>query len=186
LISFKERIRQLVIIWLLRGLKQPWSYQLMHAFNRVLPMIGVEAVIFRYNKGVLEILLTRRDKDDPNWPGMWHVSGTTQRNDDVKYHADTDANFYVALERIWKSELKLSDEEIGLIRAEKCDIISWRHSRGACVSTIFACWFDKVINFSEGEFFPVDALPEDFLEGQQVVVSAAVRYVKQQCNAKNA
>jgi len=163
------------LIQLLKRLPQPWSYEMMHALNRVIPMIGVESVILRKSGDSLEVLLTQRDATDLDWPGYWHVPGSTLRDTDVETNLESEENFENPLFRVWTKELKLSFKQTQRLSAKKCDIILWRHARGACVSTIFCCRGDG-IEFPVGQFFPVDDLPEPFLGGQKVVIMAAVRF----------
>lgn len=165
------------LIQLLKRVPQPWSYEFMHALNGIIPMIGVESVILRESGDSLEVLLTQRDTTDPDWPGYWHVPGSTLRDTDVKSDVGSEENFLNPLHRIWVKELKLSEKQMHSIAAEKCDIVLWRHARGACVSTIFCCRGDGIA-FPEGKFFPIDDLPEPYLGGQKIVIEAAVSYYR--------
>ena len=163
----------------LRNVPQPWPYEFMWALNSIIPMIGVESVILRESNGILKVLLTQRDKSDPSWPLCWHVPGSTLQETDVVADQASELNFRSALLRIWKKELELSEDQIRSIVAKKCDSVSWRHDRGACVSVIFVC-SGYGIEFPVGKFFPVEDLPEPFLGEQKIVVDAAVNYYRTQ------
>ena len=88
------------LISLLMRLPQPWSYEVFHALSLTMVTPAIEAVILRLNGERIEVLLTKHDTNDPDWPSLWHIPGTVMRQ--------TDLRFEDALKRI-------ADEEINIL-----------------------------------------------------------------------
>jgi len=166
--DFIEWARQKLLIWLLKGLRQPWTEQLLNAVNRKVTLPAVELVILRKRNGKIEILLTRRSKKDHYWPFHWGVPGSTPR--------DYDSTISGILERIWNIELDIWHREKKEIN---CGRILWEHLRGKCLSDINLYVAELDEEFLNGTFFPVDKLPEPFLGGQEVVINMAVEKFSQ-------
>lgn len=162
-----EKLRQWFLTKLLKGLKQPWSYELFHAINEKLPLPAIEAVVLRRNKesGEVEVLLTCRPPDDPDWPRQRHVPGTVLRDDDLD---SRNSWFAVAFDRIQSGELKMKLGFVG-----HCGVVFWRHKRGSSVSIVLLC-IPTQSTPPVGDFFPVNNLPINLLEGQEVVIKPAV------------
>lgn len=71
---------------------------------RLTPTLTIElAPLRKRDDGALEIFLTQRPADDPNWASQWHIPGTVIRATDEK------GSFKTGFERI------LRDEAAGLL-----------------------------------------------------------------------
>lgn len=110
----------------------------------------------REKDGKLQVLLTQRPHDDPNWPSMWHIPGTVIRSTDQKGHLGDAAH------RVMNGELHGTVPMLGepqLVQVTFDDIL-----RGAEVDHVYyfktdACDTDLV----EGRFFDVDELPDEIM-----------------------
>lgn len=155
---------------------QPWTYEFMYYLNGIIPMMGVESCIFRKKNGRIEILLDKRGPEDIDWPGQYHVPGSTCRNTDIVIGKTSDEMYRSVLYRIWSKELSLTESQMSKISLVKVDAVLWRHLRGGCMSVVFACTANGV-KFPKGKFYPANELPQPFLGGQEIVVNTALKWV---------
>lgn len=58
---------------------KPYGTALFGAIARVSVTVCIEAVCLWQMEGRMEVLLTKRDVNDPAYPNMWHCPGTTMR-----------------------------------------------------------------------------------------------------------
>lgn len=132
----------------------------LEVFNQVarlvrLPMVDLVPVKIENNN--LQIGLVKRADDDLWWPSMWHLPGTVLRSTDT---IDT------AIERLKAEELALQSCETPVFQGFSVQ----KSQRGAEIVLIYTaanCTFE---NPSKVEWFPVDALPEQFVESERNVV----------------
>lgn len=115
----------------------------------------VEVVPLRKRGDSVEVLLTKRDSDDPNWPGMLHTPGTVVRP------TDEEGSYASAFERILGGELasvKLTGEP------QYVDSVLHKVKRGMEDAKIF---FVEVRGEpTTGAFYNVQALPENVVDTQ--------------------
>jgi hypothetical protein len=140
-------------------------FDIFHAVTRVVATPIVELVPLRRNHdGKPEILLLRREADDPVWPNQLHVPGTVVRA------SDEEGSFKDAFGRISK--------ELGGIALEAPTLVKniIHHSgRGMEVSQIY--WTDvSGLEQAQGEFFPADNLPEEIVQSQLDFIPEAVAH----------
>src|ERR1700716_3531408 len=64
---------------------------------RLRPLPGVEFIVFGPDNQRREVLLTRRNTDDPHWPDHWHIPGVIVEA--------TDKSMDYALNRLIHTEL---------------------------------------------------------------------------------
>lgn len=140
-------------------------FEIFHAVTRVVATPIIELVPIRRNEdNQPEVLLVRRDADDPVWPNQLHVPGTVIRG------SDEEGSFKDAFGRISKELGGIALEDPTLVK----NII--HHSgRGMEVSQIY--WADiSGIEQVEGEFYPADNLPDDLVQSQLDFIPEAVAH----------
>lgn len=143
-------------------------FDIFHAVTRLVATPIIELVPIRRNEeGKPEVLLLRREADDPVWPNQLHVPGTVVRA------SDKWGSFNDAFARISK--------ELGGIALEDPTLVGniIHHSgRGMEVSQIY--WADISGNGPiRGEFFPADNLPEEIVQSQlDFILDAVAHYMK--------
>jgi hypothetical protein len=140
-------------------------FEIFHAVTRLVATPIVELVPIHLNEdGKPEILLLRREADDPVWPNQLHIPGTVVRG------SDEEGSFKDAFSRISKELGGLVLENPTLVR----NII--HHSgRGMEVSQIY--WADiGGIEPGQGEFFAADDLPGEIVQSQLDFIPEAVAH----------
>lgn len=140
-------------------------FEIFHAVTRLVATPIVELVPVRLNEdGKPEILLLRREANDPVWPNQLHVPGTVVRG------SDEEGSFKDAFNRISK--------ELGGIALENPTLVKniIHHSgRGMEVSQIY--WADiGDIEPAQGEFFAADNLPDNIVQSQLDFIPDAVAH----------
>lgn len=140
-------------------------FPVFHAITRLVATPIIEVVPLRFNAdGEIEILLLRRDKNDPVWPNKLHVPGTVVRA------SDSNENFSEAFERILSGELS------GVTADQPTFVKNVIHhsGRGTEVSQIF--WIEIVSRPSTGLFYNVKQLPADLVDSQLDFIPAAIEH----------
>lgn len=139
--------------------------EIFQAVTRLVATPIVEVVPLRRGKqGKPEVLLLRREADDPVWPNQLHVPGTVVRS------SDTAGNFGDAMGRI--------SNELGGVTLKSPTFVQniIHHSgRGMEVSQIY--WVE--ISGDEplrGEFFMADDVPEGIVRSQLDFIPVAVAH----------
>ncbi|MFH1631667.1 MAG: NUDIX domain-containing protein [bacterium] len=142
-------------------LPQWYFYQIGYVF----PAVAFELLVFRHNKDKLEILLTQRESDDKFWPGWWHFPGTIIRITD-------------SVESVWK---RLADE-VGVDKFDRqprlVDFNFSDNKRGHGGHLFYLLEVDRDANFPNGQFFPIDDLPEPILDHQPAQIEQAAKLLK--------
>lgn len=123
---------------------------------------GVETVILQKKNDTTEILLIRRDQDDPVWPNMLHSPGSVLRSYDLTYN---------------DAFTRIENDEIHTRFIKTPQLIAVNHSkskRGMENSMIFICQIDENSNHT-GSFYNVDDLPKDLIQEQIKFIKFAVK-----------
>lgn len=122
---------------------------------------AVEFIPLRRSGEDVAVLLLPRDDNDPVWPSMWHTPGTIVR--------PTDRSLDDAFSRLFATELVGMQQSkphfIGLQLRE--------NSRGRLISLEY--WLEVDGKPDDGEFYPIDRLPENFIPEQKDLVETAVK-----------
>lgn len=126
----------------------------------------VEIVPLRKYNNAIEVLLTKRENDDPNWAGMYHTPGTVIRA------SDTEGSYDDAFNRILEGELK------GTITKSPVFVTSILHKvkRGMESSLIF--WVEVTCEPLTGEFYDSNHLPESLIDTQIKFINIAIEDFK--------
>lgn len=124
----------------------------------------VEMVPLRHNldNGKDEVLLVRRESDDPIWPNMLHIPGTVLRS------TDRQGDYSDAFKRIFDGELggvKTDGEPVFIRNAFQ------QVKRGRELALV------HYVELSEqppnGQFYATDELPEDLVDHQLTYIREA-------------
>ncbi|MET1033274.1 MAG: hypothetical protein ABWX94_02135 [Candidatus Saccharimonadales bacterium] len=162
----KEQIAQ--VVDLLSKLKPGFlPFDIFHQVARLVAIPIIELVPLRINpEGNVEILLLKREADDPVWPDRLHVPGTVIRA------SDTSGSFDDPLSRI--SSQELMDSQI----SEPMFVRNILHhsDRGMEVSQVL--WVEVQGETSVGEFYDVDHLPISLVQSQLDFIPDAVAHFK--------
>ncbi len=136
-------------------------------FTRLTVTPTIEFVpIRKTDDGGIEVLLTKREDDDPIWPGMMHLPGTVIRA------YDQIGSFDDAFKRI------IDDELFGVKTSQPIFIesILRKVKRGTEVVRIYLIEiFDEPVS---GKFYPVNKLPENIIETQTEIIFNAIKKIK--------
>jgi hypothetical protein len=125
------------------------------AIARLTATSVIEVVPLRVMNGNVQVLLTKRPDDDPNWPGMLHTPGTVVRS------SDTEGDYSSAFKRILEDELASVE-----LDGQPQFVTSLLHKvkRGMEDANVYYV----VVKGSPtaGEFYDVDTLPENVVDTQ--------------------
>ena len=145
---------------------QTMTAGVFNAVAKLFRLPAIELVCFR--KGTddqIEVLLSKRPDDDPLFPGQWHSAGTIARL--------TDATEMHSLDRLAKTELGI----LGLTMRTSPRLAGpcySCHARGGEVHLIYVMWLDILEPIpAHHQFFPVNNLPEPFMEHHREVIRIA-------------
>ncbi len=141
----------------------------MPIFSQIVRLVvtpTVEMVPFRriQEKG-LQVLLIKRDDDDPHWPGQYHVPGSVIRATDAKL------SFQDAFNRIIKGEIKGIKVIKGPIFVQH---LFHQVKRGAELPMIH--WIEVSGEVSGGTYFDVDKLPENIVDHHPLIIRKALEH----------
>jgi hypothetical protein len=163
-LSDKEILTLITLLKRLEPGKLPLPVFLEIARLNVIPII--EIVPLRKKDGKIQVLLTKRDDNDPNWPGMYHTPGTVVRASDVN------SEYNEAFGRILEGEL------VGLRTSEPVFVYPLLHKvkRGMESSLVF--WVEVKEDPKIGEFFDIDSLPENIIDTQVEFIKKAAEDYK--------
>lgn len=138
---------------------------------RLVPISTAEVVPIRKEAdGQVSILMTKRDSKDPHWPNMWHTPGSVIRS------TDTAGSYKDAFARVLNDELN-GIAHIGEPQYFGMDILR-DTARGRENAALH--YIEVTGETDRGQFFPVDALPEDMLEHQVPMIRQAVEAFRNQ------
>lgn len=135
---------------------------IFNEITRIFVSSIVEIVPLKKKNGVTQVLLVRRESDDPFWPNMWHTPGTVLRATDRK------GDLNDAFQRILNSELGCTEEITPIF----VDIRFSQSTRGSEFSAIY--YINMVGKTKNGEWFDASSLPQDLVKSQGELIKKAV------------
>lgn len=150
---------------------KPLGTDLFNAIARIIVTVPVETVAIRRNleTGKVEVLLTQRSQEEA-YPGQWHSPGSFLRVGEE-------------IEDVFR---RLEEKEFG-VKILRFDFIGYHsepflpsntRDRGQAVQLIFLC---EIENGGNGDWFPVDGLPELIVENHRhVLIPMAVKAYQRQ------
>lgn len=143
-------------------------FEIFHEVTRLVTTPIIEVVPLRKTvNGKIEVLLLRREADDPVWPGQLHVPGTVVRASDAA------GSFADPLGRIMSKELtNVKTSEPTFVKN-----ILHHSGRGMESSQIF--WVEVKGEPTVGEFYDADKLPESVVQSQLDFIPDAVAHFKE-------
>lgn len=122
---------------------------------------AIEFVLLRKNKDEVEVLLFQRDPDDPVWPSQYHTPGTILR--------PTDSSLEEAINRLINDEL----QGVTISEPQFTGVYINKYLRGPSLGIEYC--LEVSDNPSQGVFYPVDALPDNFISEQKDLLARAVK-----------
>ena len=132
---------------------------------RLAVLTAIEFVPLRKNNDLVEVLLIRRTSDDPFWPSQLHTPGTILRANDTSFD-----DAYI---RLFKDELNCEPLALKFIGNNLI-----LNNRGRTVM------YKYIVNVSgvstSGEFYDVNALPDDLLPEHRELIHESVVYFNKQ------
>ncbi len=127
----------------------------------------VELVIFNaHAHHQQQVLLTRREENDPYFPSQWHVPGTLLRSSDVTFRG-TDLG--MAVKRLLNDELRGLEVE----HLTFSGFHFHKVARGVGLSMIYIALANQTP--AVGQYFSVNHLPDKMIQEQAVFILKAVR-----------
>jgi len=127
----------------------------------------LEIVCLRRNsRGGIEVALLKRSANDPNWPDMYHVPGAVVTPTDI--HAGLEG----VVNRVCTE--KLSIESVNKPKFIMNDLC--RVKRGVELAVVFAVEVED--EFAVAQFYDVNALPDNLIEGHDIFISQTVKLYK--------
>ncbi|QHN43320.1 hypothetical protein GII36_05740 [Candidatus Mycosynbacter amalyticus] len=143
-------------------------FDLFIAVSAKITQPSYELLAIRVNQGITEVLLTQRPKDDPFWPGEWHMTGTIIRASDAEGQ-----DFPSCRERV------LRDEMHGVVKPiDEIEYAGLRFGdsrRAKELNHMFYFVTDVSDDeIQEGKFWPVDALPERTITHHRIMIPRIV------------
>ncbi|MDB5166507.1 MAG: hypothetical protein JWM37_579 [Candidatus Saccharibacteria bacterium] len=144
--------------------------EIFFAVARLCVLTTVEMVPLRMRNGRVEVLLTRRPADDPNWPDMLHVPGTILRP------SDEENNYHSAFDRIFQDELP------GITVISRPQFLETRfHQVQRGRESALIHYVEVAGTTPEAEYYPVALLPPEIIDHQvSFIKSAADRFGQSQ------
>lgn len=137
---------------------------IFHEVTRLTTTPIIEIVPLRRRENSIQILLLKRESDDPVWPNQLHIPGTVVRATDT---LDS------ALERILTKELSSTATS----KPKFVKSILHHSGRGMESSQIY--WVDVIGEATAGQFYDVKNLPKTIVASQMDFIPAAIDdYVK--------
>jgi len=134
------------------------------AIDRLTVSPGVEFIPLRRVEGQIQVLLIPRNDDDKIWPGMLHTPGSILR--------PTDKSLEDVFERLFRGELGLSQT----VKPKFIDYHFGHGKRGAGLG------IEYIVELSDqprvGEYYSVDALPDNFIPDQKEMLNRAIEAYK--------
>lgn len=124
-------------------------------------LTAIETVILREREGKIEVLLVRRPQYDNYYANMWHTPGTILRSTDHSY-----------AEAWGRTQLDELDVKFAITPKFVASIVL-PTLRGTEHSMIFYTHISEEPKV--GQYFPVDALPEDLVTQHFPVIEAAAK-----------
>jgi hypothetical protein len=138
-------------------------FSIFHEITRLTTTPIIEVVPLRRNGDVVEILLLKRDANDPVWPNQFHTPGTVLRATD---------SLKTALERISNNEL------IGVSISEPKFVTNVLHHSGRGMEFSQIYWVNVEGDTSIGQFFDTSQPPDTLVKSQLDFIPQAIEDYK--------
>lgn len=142
-------------------------FDIFHEVARLASTPIVEVVPLRRLEGRTEILLFRRDEDDPVWPNALHTPGTAVRATDTEESA---------FERIFNEELS------GQVEAAPQFVDNIMHHSGRGMEVAQVYWVEAQDTPEGGAFYDIDTLPQELVQTQLDFIPKAIQQYEQSLN----
>jgi hypothetical protein len=136
---------------------------IFHEVTRLTATPIIEVVPLRRAAEKVEILLLKRDNDDPVWPNQLHAPGTVLRATD---------SIESALERITSKELT------GIKVSKPKFVTNVLHHSGRGMETSQVYWVNVENAAKVGQFYDVEQLPENLVKTQLDFIPQAIKDYK--------
>jgi len=153
--NFSEREFQF-LKQMVQKMGPPIPHKIFRLIAHRFVLTPVEAVVLRKKDSKIQVLLIKRDPDDPDWGGQLHSPGTILRANDE----DGKRSYSSALRRLEERELKTKFSKPPIL------ITPWFHrgNRGIENAMIFLCQIkgDPPV----GKFYNIDSLPKNIIKSQ--------------------
>jgi quercetin dioxygenase-like cupin family protein len=142
-------------------------FGIFHEVSRLVATPIIEVVPLRISPdGKIEVLLLRREADDPVWPGQLHVPGTVVRASDAPHSFDDPLN------RIFTKELG------GVKLSAPVFVKNIFHNSGRGMEASQIYWVEVQSEDATHEFYDIDNLPEAIVNSQLDFIPAAIANFK--------
>jgi hypothetical protein len=142
-------------------------FDIFHAIARLMVMPIIEVVPLRRGpEGRVEILLLKREANDPVWPRQLHVPGTVVRA------SDEAGSFRDALTRVLEGELK--QVEVG----EPVLVKNILHHSGRGMEASQVFWVEVRGEAGKREFYDAEHLPDTIVKSQLDFIPDAIAHFK--------
>lgn len=133
--------------------------------SRLTVLTAAEMVTVRTSPaGELEVLLTRRPADDPYFANLWHIPGS------IYIPGDTMQSRPEAVIETELPRTVVTSEPILINNSILRD-----YGRGPIMERVYLV---HATESADGQFFPVDRLPKDLLNGHDRLIKLVVRYLR--------
>lgn len=142
-------------------------YPVFEQIARIVALPIVEFIPLRTRDGVTEVLLIERSHNDPIFPGLLHTPGTVVRATDINREADKP---WPPFERILHDELL--DTPVGPHHYVGSQLHASK--RGAEQAQLY--WVEVTGEPKVGQFYALDALPDNLIESQRTFIEQAVKH----------
>ncbi len=165
--SFPQPERELAAAFLLQTIPPgSVSHELFVKLKEHTVSSNIELIPFRINPETeqTEVLLIKRSEDDDFWHGEWHVPGTAFLPGE---------NEHDAWERLFGEELQ------GIERTEPTFITNHTQHVRRGTERVEIYWVEVLEEPKEGQFFPVDKLPENTIEHHREVIELATNHFRE-------
>lgn len=161
-----------ILISLLTKVEGQMSYKIFREVAKKFVLTPIEAVIFRKHNHQFQILLIKRDQNDPDWGGKLHVPGTILRKRDL----DNSQNYDRALKRIEEKEIKVNFYQKPVLVGTYFS----KTKRGVENSLIFVCQIEG--DPKVGKFYDVNKLPQNIINSQIGFIKLALKETQKKRN----
>lgn len=145
-------------------------FDIFQEVARLTPTPIMEIVPLRRSEGRTEVLLLRREQDDPVWPNALHTPGTAVRATDTEE---------VALDRILVDEL----ESTASTQPRFVDNVMHHSGRGMEAAQVYYVETQDVPE--GGAFYDVNNLPPELVQTQLDFIPQAIQQYEQSLGLNN-
>lgn len=138
--------------------------EIFEQIARLMRLPTVILIPIKHLDGQVYVGVVRREADDRWWPGLLHLAGTVLRSTDT---------METALQRLIDTELQLSNHQAPVFHEN----LVHQSKRGAELQLIYSVDGCELAPNSPLQWFPIDALPADFLVTEQAALQVLKRHL---------